>query len=154
MERKTGREKIAKHITNEVSPWKDEAMWRRENRDWLKISGRIAIRVLSTLKRLELSQKELADQMGVSAQHISKIVKGQENLSLQTIAKLEKALGITLVEIPEFTSRFPVVVSKGNIPTFQSAPTFTNRFELSIENPWSSVSELIDDNFQQEKRTA
>jgi len=40
--------------------------------------------------------------MGVTPQYINKIVKGKENLTLETIAKIEKALGITLIEVPSF----------------------------------------------------
>lgn len=37
--------------------------------------------------------------MGVSPQQISKIVKGNENLTLETIVKLEKCLGAKLIEV-------------------------------------------------------
>jgi len=37
--------------------------------------------------------------MGVSRQQVSKIVKGQENLTFETVSKLENALGITIIEI-------------------------------------------------------
>ncbi|MBO8474463.1 MAG: helix-turn-helix transcriptional regulator, partial [Bacteroidetes bacterium] len=43
----------------------------------------------------------LADKMGVKAQYISRIVKGTENLTLETISKLEKALGKDLMSIPD-----------------------------------------------------
>ncbi len=36
--------------------------------------------------------------MNVSPQQISKIVKGQENLTLETISNLEIALGIQIIE--------------------------------------------------------
>ena len=35
------------------------------------------------------SQTELAHKMGCSQQYVSKILKGQENLSLETISKTE-----------------------------------------------------------------
>ncbi len=40
--------------------------------------------------------------MGVTPQYINKVVKGRENLSLETISKIEKALEISLVEVPEY----------------------------------------------------
>jgi len=82
------------------SDWREKAQWRKDNRDWLRKSSRIAVAVLEALKgNPDMNQKILAEKMGVSSQYISKIVKGQENLSLQTICKLESALGITLVEV-------------------------------------------------------
>ena len=38
-------------------------------------------------------------RMDVSPQYVSKIVKGKENLSLETIWKIEEALGITLISV-------------------------------------------------------
>jgi transcriptional regulator with XRE-family HTH domain len=46
-----------------------------------------------------MSQKELAERIGVSPQQVSKIVKGNENLTLETISKLEAALGVPLIEV-------------------------------------------------------
>lgn len=37
--------------------------------------------------------------MDVSPQYVNKIVKGKENLSLETIAKIEEALGISLISV-------------------------------------------------------
>ena len=47
-----------------------------------------------------MTQKKLAEIVGVSPQYINKVVKGRENLTLETIVKMEKALGIALIEIP------------------------------------------------------
>ena len=96
----TTLEKLQQISEPAPSDWREQAQWRKDNRDWLRKSGRIAVAVLAAIDAdPKMSQKLLADKMGVSKQYISKIVKGQENLSLQTICKLEAALGITLVEV-------------------------------------------------------
>jgi|ADGO01.1.fsa_nt_gi antitoxin component HigA of HigAB toxin-antitoxin module len=77
--------------------WLEGAKWRDANHDWLIKSAVIAVRVLQALDEQQLSQKDLAQRMGVTPQQISKIVKGKENLTLETIAKLEKALGIVII---------------------------------------------------------
>ena len=79
------------------SAWQEGVKRRLANYGWLMKSAVIAVRVLEALKEQQLSQKELADRMGVSPQQISKIVQGKENLTLETIAKLEKALGIVII---------------------------------------------------------
>ncbi len=84
-------------IASTSSTWKEEAIKRRENRAWQKHSQRIAIKVLKALREQNLKQKQLAEMIGVSPQQINKIVKGNENLTLQTIAKLEEALNIDLI---------------------------------------------------------
>ena len=77
-----------------------KAKKRRKNRSWQRKSQGIASRVLTTLKEQNMQQKELAEALDVSPQQVSKIVKGRENLTLQTITKLEQVLGISLFETP------------------------------------------------------
>jgi ribosome-binding protein aMBF1 (putative translation factor) len=91
------KEKLSKLTSGQSSVWKANAKYRRENREWLKKSAAIAIRVLDALKAQQLSQKDLAERMNVSPQQINKIVKGQENLTLETITNLEIALEIQII---------------------------------------------------------
>jgi transcriptional regulator with XRE-family HTH domain len=93
-------QKIAAIASKEPSGWLKDAQWRSENRAWLKHSQAIAIRILRTLRAKNVSQKELAEKIGVSPQQINKIVKGRENLTLETVSKLEAALDIVLLMLP------------------------------------------------------
>lgn len=52
---------------------------------------------LLRMRVLKLTQKALAECMGCTQQYISKILKGKENMSLDTLSKLEDALGICLI---------------------------------------------------------
>jgi len=92
------REKLSKLGSEKSSDWKAKAKYLRDNREWLKKSAAIAVIVLDALSAQQLSQKDLAERMGISPQQISKIVKGQENLTLETISNLEMALGIQLID--------------------------------------------------------
>lgn len=69
----------------------------RKNQDWLPYSTAIAIRVLHRMKALGVTQKQLAESLGCTQQYISVLLKGRENLTLETIAKLEKALHFDLI---------------------------------------------------------
>ena len=44
-----------------------------------------------------LTQKALAERMNCTQQYVSKILKGKENMSLDTLTKLEDALGICII---------------------------------------------------------
>ena len=79
------------------TPWRQKSERRRKNHAWLRYSGYIALRVLDRLEELGLSQKELAEKMGCSPQYVSKLVKGSENLTLETISKLEECLELDLI---------------------------------------------------------
>ncbi|WP_312331649.1 helix-turn-helix domain-containing protein [Sphingobacterium sp.] len=59
----------------------------------------IALKILRTLRQLGISQKEFSEKLGVSQQQVSKWVKGSENFTMDTIDKIEKVLGIQLIEI-------------------------------------------------------
>ena len=78
--------------------WKSQAMWRRENRRWLRYSGFIALRVQDRLEELSLSQKELAAKMQCTPQYVSRLLKGSENMTLETISKLEDCLSMDLIQ--------------------------------------------------------
>ena len=79
------------------------AKFRIENKKWLSYSSNITLRVLAAIEENEqMTQKALAEMIGVSPQYINKVLKGQENLSLETIAKLSEALNIELITFPKF----------------------------------------------------
>jgi ribosome-binding protein aMBF1 (putative translation factor) len=82
-----------------VSSWKQEALQRQAERDWRPKSAAIALQVLRALRSQKMSQKDLAERVQVTPQYINKIVKGNENLSLETITRLEIGLGISLMTI-------------------------------------------------------
>jgi transcriptional regulator with XRE-family HTH domain len=86
---------------NPNSSWKERKEYTKKNRAWLRKSVEIALKVLDVLEAKNMSQAELATKLVVSRQQISKIVKGQENLTLETISKLEDVLGVTLMVVPE-----------------------------------------------------
>lgn len=49
------------------------------------------------MKQMGLTQRALAERMNCTQQYVSKILKGKENMSLDTLSKLEVALGIILI---------------------------------------------------------
>lgn len=85
------------HQSETPSKWREEAEWRRENWSWLQHSQRIAVKVLLQMKLQGLTQKALAERMHCTQQYVSKILKGKENMSLDTLTRLENALGISLI---------------------------------------------------------
>jgi hypothetical protein len=85
------------------SKWRSEADFRLKNRKWLRYSSNIARRVLSAIEdNKELNQKILAGNIGVKPQYISRIVQGNENLTLETIAKLSESLNVELISFPDY----------------------------------------------------
>jgi len=79
------------------SSWKEKVEWRRANKDWLRKSSNIAFRILDALDEKGWKKNRLAEELGVSAQQVSKYVKGEENFKLETLCKLERVLGVELI---------------------------------------------------------
>lgn len=82
-----------------VSNWKEKVAFRKENKAWLKKSTQISLRILDALDDKGWNQTDLATALGVSRQQVSKLVKGQNDYKLSTIAKLEEILRIELLVI-------------------------------------------------------
>ena len=59
----------------------------------------IAERISEVLKGMHLTQKELAQKLHKKESEISKWLTGRHNFTMQTIAKIETALGCKLVNI-------------------------------------------------------
>lgn len=93
---------------------RQEMEYQIENRDWLLLSVKLALRIRSLMEAQSINQSELARRMGVSPAQVTKILSGGENLGLKTIAKLESALGSPLYhievedDIHEVNTREPV----------------------------------------------
>lgn len=91
--------KLKEHRSEIPSKWRENAEWRMANKSWLRYSQRIAMMMLDKMEELGLTQKSLAQRMGCSQQYISRVLKGTENLSIETIAKIERALEIEILEL-------------------------------------------------------
>lgn len=89
--------KIETKLANKKSNWQTKAEWRETNKAWLHHSRQIALNINKALKAQGLKQKQLAERLQVSPQQVSKIMKGTENMTLETIAKIESELDISLI---------------------------------------------------------
>lgn len=117
-------QKILESHSSSPSRWRENAEWRKANRKWLKKSQQIAMAVLDYMDKVEMNQKELAEAMNVTPQYISKILKGNQNLSLETISKLEEILDINILIIQNFNTIQPVApITDWNRPEFKDLKT-------------------------------
>lgn len=87
---------LEQHQSATPSHWREQAEWERKNRAWIRHSQFIAVIMLSRMDELHLTQTSLAERMGCSQQYVSRILKGKENLSLETISKIEEALQVSI----------------------------------------------------------
>ncbi len=90
--------RLKEHQSPTPTKWREMAEWRQQNKSWLRHSQRIAVKMLEKMDELSMTPKQLADLMGCSQQYVSKVLKGQENLSLETMSKIEECLHISLLQ--------------------------------------------------------
>ena len=70
---------------------------RQDKKDWAEYSQLIAAAMSKRMTELGLTQQMLAEKMNCTQQYISKVLKGKKNMSLETICKIENALGIEII---------------------------------------------------------
>ncbi len=102
---------IAQPMSEEA---RTELKYRDENREFLALSEKFALKVGYLLRKNGMTQADLAERMKVSTTQISKILSGKENIQLKTISKLQIALGTNLInfEIEEEEEIFYKLVEK------------------------------------------
>lgn len=131
-----------KESSKQDNTWVERAKYRKENKAWLDISFAIAVKIMSALKANKTAnifpktQKELAKAMLCSPQYVNKLLKGTENLQLETITNIEQILNIDLIQVPEFRTTIQVQVEKYN--------KYTKSDELvNVESSLSSYESLF-----------
>lgn len=65
---------------------------------WMLHSQTIATIMSNRMEELGMTQRALAEKMNCTQQYVSKVLKGRENLSLETLCKIENALGIRILQ--------------------------------------------------------
>jgi transcriptional regulator with XRE-family HTH domain len=105
--------KLEALVSKTPSKWIEESNKRFEDKEGLRYSQQVAVRILRTLREKKLSQKDLAELLQVTPQTVNKWVKGSENFGFFTIGKIEKALDIKLMHIYENNNT--LIISSSNI---------------------------------------
>lgn len=106
----TNKEKFLRLVSEEETDTLAKSRERVRNRAMLRESQQIALKVMERLEELGWTQKELAGRLEVSPQQVTKIISGKENMTLETLVKLQDVL-----EIPILASYFaqrPLVQAK------------------------------------------
>jgi plasmid maintenance system antidote protein VapI len=96
---KANTEKFDALVSNKTSGWHKDVNERVSNKAWQDKAFDIALKVIRHMRTNKVSQVTLAKDMGVTPQYINKILQGKENMTLETICRIEDALGIKLIEV-------------------------------------------------------
>lgn len=114
----TNKEKFLALTSEDQSNTLEKNKERKKNRAMLRESQKIAIKILKCLDDLKWSQRRLAKEMGVTPQQISKIVSGKENLTIETLIKLQ-----TILNVPILASYYEDLTKENNTIIFEAEKT-------------------------------
>jgi len=103
--------------------WKEEFQFQSENEEAEDLYFEISLRIIERLEELGWKKSDLAEKLGVSNQYISKILKTIQNPSITTIIKIQNALEIKLIGIP---NQQPKTQSKNQITVKFKSPGLMN----------------------------
>lgn len=100
MDKNKAIERLKAHAQKMDCGWRERAEWRRTNAFWIRKSQMIAVMMLEKMDEQKMTQSSLAEKLGCSQQYVSKLLKGQENMTLELLCKIESALGIQIFYTP------------------------------------------------------
>lgn len=92
---------LKEHESSVPSKFQENAVWRRENREWLKWSRDVALSLVDYMETNGINRNGLAERLGVTPQYVSKMLSGKVNFSFKSIAEIESKLNIRLLNIME-----------------------------------------------------
>lgn len=88
---------LIKNQSDTAGKWRQEAEYRRKNARWLRYSAMISLRIRARMSEIGVTQTVLAEKLGCTQQHVSMLLKGKSNMTIETIAKLEEALDFDIM---------------------------------------------------------
>ena len=89
--------KFNKLISNEKSNWVQDANFRNDNRYWLVISKKVALKILRGIREQNISKELLSDKTDIPMEILDIMLKGEYNYSIEEIGRIEKALNINIL---------------------------------------------------------
>ena len=83
------------------SDWVAQTKYELEHEEEILARTAIILQLLSYMKKHQLSQKDLAARLGVSAQYVNKLLHGQNfDLKISTALRYSRILGISVIIVP------------------------------------------------------
>lgn len=126
----TSKEKYLSKIANRESDAIKEAKERIKNREWLAESQQLALRILMRLDQLGMKQKDLAEELGVSAQYVNKLLKGKEKFGWDNLISIQRILNM-----PILSGYQPVLVLMSKPYSGEGEIAYDTQSDYSSHNP-------------------
>lgn len=88
-------------ISDNESSFVEESKVIVANEEWLLASAGVIFMLMDFMasQSPKMKKVQLAKELGVSAQYVGKLLRGEENLTLQTLTKIAHVMNLTLMEL-------------------------------------------------------
>lgn len=133
-----------KAVSKPRDPEKEASVkWHRQNRCWLTLSQDISLCIHYYLQQKNISRSQFASRLGVSVAYVSKLLKGREKLNLETIAKIQNALGEQIIQVRKPYINTAYMLKDGDIIFTCESKSKVCKETISYNNkeffePWTS----------------
>ncbi len=128
-------QKLEQKAVGESLAERNIAADRKENGDMYKASFRIAMKIKRALRIKNMTQARLSNLMGVDPAIVNRYLTGKANMELKTMVKIEKALGINIID-REISPKKQKVLILSNV--FENVGTLSqnNIADCSVHRPY------------------
>jgi transcriptional regulator with XRE-family HTH domain len=116
-------ERKRKVLAAEETSWFKETIDEMpvENKIFVDKSMEIANYILQVMDRKGLKQKDLAERMGKTEAEVSKWLGGMHNFTVRSLAKIEAALGSTIMFVPKNVSvAAPKITTRNKVENLEA----------------------------------
>ena len=95
--------------------WMKEDEAAKGRKEEIRATTKIILHLIDYMERHQMSQTDLARELGVSPQYINKLLHGQDkSFRIETAIEYGEKLGVKLVEIPEPEELYDLVFTIGS----------------------------------------
>jgi len=136
--------------------WMKEDEVAKGRKEEIRATTKIILHLIDYMERHQMSQTDLARELGVTPQYINKLLHGQDkSFRIETAIEYGEKLGVKLVEIPEPEEWYDLVFSIGfhsscivrrelvNIMDY-AVPCFkSNVLHSNQKQKWTQESQLV-----------
>lgn len=132
---KFNKDKFEELAISPKSDFFDEVDKMIANEDDRLANAKIAMRLFDYMEERLLSRKQLAEQLNISTQYLSKILTGKVNITVGKAVTYGNRIDIALVNIPQRSNR-----PKMQAIRYKSISTHQTSLLYSGNNEYSSLS--------------
>ncbi len=122
-----------------ISPRKDVMSWMKEDevakgrKEEIRATTKIILHLIDYMERHQMSQTDLARELGVTPQYINKLLHGQDkSFRIETAIEYGEKLGIKLVEIPEPMEVMDLAFALGFDTSRLVIPSMINQADYAV----------------------